>query len=140
MNDCVKDIMIGLEVASDALSIASDHGLHEVDICTPKHWGLQHIGGNGFLEFCSVSGLSKKLDELSRSNLTHGAIEEIEGHERREDIHQYSISNNNGLWSVEINNVIWVEEKEDLFDAVKMSLEECDGAYWEGVSNWMHED
>lgn len=56
----------GLAVAADAVSVASDWHLEEVQISPPRNWELDAVAEDPQEGWCSTSGLARKLKELSR--------------------------------------------------------------------------
>jgi hypothetical protein len=61
----IKKLKEALKVAADALSIASDWNVNQVQVNPPKEWDLD--GGDEDPEdgWCSTSALARKLRQLS---------------------------------------------------------------------------
>lgn len=62
----IKKLKEALKVAADALSIASDWNVNQVQVNPPKEWELD--GGEEDPEdgWCSTSALAEKLEQLSK--------------------------------------------------------------------------
>lgn len=62
----IKKLKEALKVAADALSIASDWNVNQVQVNPPKEWELD--GGEEDPEdgWCSTYALAKKLEQLSK--------------------------------------------------------------------------
>ena len=62
----IKELKQALAIAAEALSIAADWNVNQVQVNPPKEWGLD--GGDEDPEegWCSTSDLARKLKQLSK--------------------------------------------------------------------------
>ena len=61
----IEEMKKALEIAADALSIASDWDLPAVQVSPPKEWGLDGGGEDSGDGWCSTYELSEKLREIA---------------------------------------------------------------------------
>ncbi len=59
------EIKQALKIAADALDIAADWNVSDVQVNPPKEWALEAYGEDAEDGWCSTRELAKKLRELS---------------------------------------------------------------------------
>ena len=62
----IKKLKEALKVAADALSIAADWNVNQVQVNPPKEWNLDGGDENPEEGWCSTSSLARKLRQLSQ--------------------------------------------------------------------------
>lgn len=62
----IKKLKEALKVAADALSIAADWNVNQVQVNPPKEWDLDGGGEDPEDGWCSTSALARKLRQLSQ--------------------------------------------------------------------------
>lgn len=62
MNEEVRKALL---IAADALEIAGDWNVADVQVYPPEEWGLESYSENAQDGWCSVRQLAKKLRELT---------------------------------------------------------------------------
>lgn len=63
--DKIKELKAALKVAADALSIAADWNVGQVQVNPPKEWNLDGGDEDPADGWCSTRDLSRKLRQLS---------------------------------------------------------------------------
>jgi hypothetical protein len=59
------DVQQALHIAADALCIADDHNLVDVQVNPPKQWGLEAYSEDAAEGWCSTTQLARKLREIA---------------------------------------------------------------------------
>lgn len=65
-----KELKTALLIAAEALDIASDWNVRDVQVYPPSEWGLESYGENAADGWCSTRQLAKKLRQLAGENGT----------------------------------------------------------------------
>lgn len=60
----VEEMKKALQIAADALSIANDWNLYDVQVSPPKEWGLYAEDEDAEDGWCSTQALANKLREI----------------------------------------------------------------------------
>ena len=61
----MNEIQKALEIAAEALDIAADWNLYDVQVFPPEGWGLETCGEDAGEGWCSTRALAKKIREIA---------------------------------------------------------------------------
>jgi len=70
----INDVVTALRVAAEALSIAADHNVDNVQCEPPQEWGLDAFGEDTKDGWCGTRPLANKLRQLSEELLVNNNI------------------------------------------------------------------